>query len=264
MTLYADVLFAINFSMDFLALFITSIILHKKTTKPKLVLSALLGAFFGVFEIVLPIGMIFTTILSVVISVLMCLIAFFEKNIRRFLLTVVSFWVASMALAGVMSLLYSVLNTLLSSVIKHFSPVTTYNGARFFIIISITALVGIIFSRVFSNKKDVKSIEVKIIIGKKEYKINALCDSGNMLTEPISAKPVILVANKTEISKKISEIDDRYKRYIPYSDTSSCGMLKGVLPSKVYVGNNLVDAVIATTNKEGFSEYEGLVPSSLL
>ena len=48
LTLYADVLFAINFSMDFLAMFICSIILHIKTTRKRIILAAVLGGAFGV------------------------------------------------------------------------------------------------------------------------------------------------------------------------------------------------------------------------
>ena len=51
MILYADVLFAINFSMDFLALFICSIVLHKKLSKNRIIIASILGAFFGVFDV---------------------------------------------------------------------------------------------------------------------------------------------------------------------------------------------------------------------
>ena len=264
LTLYADVLLAINFSMDFLALFITSIILHKKTSKSRIVLSALLGALFGVFEVILPLGTVSTTILSVLVSFFMCAIAFFEKSIKRFFFTIITFWIISMALAGVMSFVYTVMNRVLSSVIVGFSPVTTYNGARFFIIVSITAIVGIIFSKIFTTKKDVKFAEIKVTIDKDEYIIKALCDSGNMLTEPISAKPVILVCEKTTLGKRILDIDDKRKRFIPYSDVTSDGILLGIIPEKVYVEKNSVDAVVATIKKDSFADYDGLVPSSLI
>lgn len=263
-TLYADVLFAINFSMDFLALFICSIILHRKSSKLRMVLASVLGAIFGVIEIIFSWSLILTAILSVIVSIVMCIVAFFEKNIKRFTFTVIMFWIVSMALGGVMSFLYSILNKALASVIENFSPIVTYNGARFFIIISITAIVGIMFSRIFVTKKDVKSIDVTVTIDKNEYKITALCDTGNMLTEPISAKPVILVCEGTEVGKRILEIDDHYKRYIPYSDASSTGMLKGYIPKKIYVGDNLVDAVVATIKKDKFAEFDGLVPMSLV
>ena len=264
LTLYADVLLAINFSMDFLALFITSIILHKKTSKPRIVLSALLGALFGVVEVILPLGTVSTIILSILVSVFMCFIAFFEKSIKRFFFTNITFWIISMALAGVMSFVYMVMNKVLSSVILGFSPVTTYNGARFFIIVSITAIVGIIFSKIFTTKKDVKFAEVKVTIDKDEFIFNALCDSGNMLTEPISAKPVILVCEKTTLGKRILDIDDKRKRFIPYSDVTSGGILLGIIPEKVYVEKNSVDAVVATIKKDSFADYDGLVPSSLI
>lgn len=264
MTLYADVLFAINFSMDFLALFVCSIILHKKSTKLKLVVSSLAGALYAVIEVIAPMNQYLSISLSIIVSLLMCLIAFFEKNIKRFILTFVTFWIVSMGLAGAMSLLYSLLNKLLANVIQNYSQQTAYNGARFFIISAITAIVAIVFSRTFTSKKDIKSVEVSIELDKEIYKFSALCDSGNMLTEPISAKPVILVSSSSKIGNAIKKCDDMRKRYIPYSDTTVEGMLLGIIPKRIIVNNVLVDAIVAPVEKKSFAEYEGLVPTALL
>ena len=264
LTLYVDVLFAINFSMDFLALFISSMILHKKATKIRMIISSLLGATFGVIEVLSTLNWAWSLIFSLTVSILMCIIAYKEKYFKRLIFTLITFWIVSASLGGAMSFLYSVLNKVLSSVIKSFSPSISYNGARFFIIVSLTAIVGIVFSRIFSKKKDVKSTEITVLIDKIEYKIKALCDSGNMLTEPISSRAVILVCEKTPLGKKIKEIDNRFKRYIPYSGVDSGGILMGYVPSEIYIGDNLVDAIIATLKKDSFAGYDGLVPITLM
>ncbi len=229
-----------------------------------MIVSALVGALFGVIEVIISLNYALSIVFSIVISLVMCLIAFFEKSLKRFFLTFITFWIVSMGLAGAMSLLYSVLNKLLSGVIEKYSQETAYNGARFFIIASITAIVAIVFSRIFTSKKDVKSVEVIIELESNEYKITGLCDSGNMLTEPLSAKPVILVSSFSKIGKKINKLDDKLKRYIPYRDVSNDGILKGIIPKRVLVGGNLVDTIIAPVEKKSFAEYEALVPSSLL
>lgn len=264
MTLYVDILFAINFSMDFLALFICSIILHKKTTKFRIVLSALIGATFGVLAVIFSFGVILELIFSIICSFVMCLVAFLEKNLKRLLLTFITFWVISMGLGGIMSLLYSLLNKLLYKVIDQYSQSTAYNGSRFFIIASITAIVAIVFSRIFASKKDIKTVDVTIELEKETYKFTALCDSGNILTEPISSKPVILVSSISKIGNKIKDMDERLKRYIPFSDVSGKGLIQGVIPKRVIVGDNLVDAVIAPIERKKFADYEGLVPTALL
>ena len=262
--LYADVLFAINFSMDFLALFISSMILHKKMSRKRMVLASLLGGLYGVLEVILPLNQIFSIILSVIVAFAMCLIAFFDKSIKRMIITNLMYWGVSAGLGGVMSLLYSFLNKLLAEVIANYSQSTAYNGARFFIIASITAIVSIIFSRIFTSKRDVKSTEITIRLDDKDFTMEALCDSGNMLRDPILAKPVVLVSNDSKIGKIIINKEDKKKRFIPYSDVSNSGILKGIIPEKVMIGDNFVDAIIAPIEKKDFAGYEALVPSKLL
>lgn len=262
--LYADVLFAINFSMDFLALFICSIILHKRLNRKRMVIAALVGGVFGVLEVALPLNQILSVLLSVVIAFLMCLIAFFDKSAKRMLITNLMYWGVSAGLGGIMSLLYSVLNKLLAEVIANYSQATAYNGARFFIIAAITAIVSIIFSRIFTSKKNISSAEITIRLDKTDFKMEALCDSGNMLCDPILAKPVILVSCESKIGRIITKKEDKRKRFIPYSDVSNGGILKGVIPDAVKIGENTVDAIIAPIEKKDFAGYEALVPSKLL
>ena len=68
MTLYADVLFAINFSMDFLSLYLTSVILHKKIYKSRIIISALLGGLYGVVEMLISIDKVISVLISVFVS----------------------------------------------------------------------------------------------------------------------------------------------------------------------------------------------------
>ena len=60
--IYADVLFIVNFSMDFLALYITSKILHHDCHFLPMTLSAGLGALYGV------VSLIMSGIISVVVT----------------------------------------------------------------------------------------------------------------------------------------------------------------------------------------------------
>ncbi len=264
MTLYADVLFAINFSMDFLSLFICSIILHKKIGRKRIIFASMLGAFYGVIDVIFSKSQIVSILLCVVVSIIMCIIVFYEKSIKRMLLTFVMYWGVSAGLGGIMSLMYSALNKILYDIIKDYPQKSAYNGARFFIIASITAVVSIIVSRIFTKKKDVKAIEVKIKYDSVEYKLQGLCDSGNLLVEPLSLKPVILVSDDSKMGRIIASKDDKFKRYIPFKDVSGNGILKGVIPEKIYVGDNLVDAVVTPIENKSFAGYQALIPASLV
>ena len=264
MIVYADILFAINFSMDFLALFICSLILHTKTGRIRIVLSSAFGGFFGVLEVVLPFNQMLSLILSVIVSFTMCKIAYKQCKGKRFLTTYLMFWGISAGLGGVMSLTYSFLNNIFQDIIVKYSPSGVYNGARFLLIASITAIVSIVFSRIFASRKDISSAKLSITLDNVKYDMEALCDTGNMLSDPILAKPVILVSKRSKIGKKIGLKDDIKKRIIPYSDVSGRGILRGVVPEAVMVGENLVDAIVAPIDTNDFAGYEALVPAKLI
>lgn len=267
MVLYADVLFAINFSMDFLALFLTKRILHKKIYKIRILISALIGAIYSIIEMVITIyNPILHIGISLFISLLMCIISFGEKSVGRFLVFYGMFWGVSALMGGVMSIIFSLFNKLFYSYIINLDMVNSnaYNGTRFIVIVLISVMVSILLSKLYTSKKDIKSVEVLILIDTYVYKLSGLCDSGHLLTEPFTGRGIILVSSFSKIGKEV-EIQPEYKkRYIPYSGVGANGILKGIIPTKIIINENEVDAIIATVNKTNFGGYDALIPSSLL
>ena len=264
MILYADVLFAINFSMDFLALFICSMIMRRRINKKRIILASFFGAIYSVVDVVLALQAFIKIAISVSVAVVICVICFAESKIKSIMALCVMYLFTSATLGGIMSLVYTLFNSVLSKIIDKHTYAGAYNGARTFIIIGITAIVAVIFSRILLAKKDLKNIAVQIKLADESYILNALCDSGNLLTEPISGKAVILVGEESKIGKKIISIEDIYKRYIPYKDANSEGILKGAIPNEVVINNKKVTAVIATVKRNDFGGFDALVPSALL
>lgn len=264
MIVYADILFAVNFSMDFISLFITSLVMHKKINKTKILISASIGGLYGVFNVLCSVHILVGVLLNIFVSFLMCFILFYEKSIRRFVAMYIIFWGVSATLAGFMSVLYSFMNKVLSEYILKYSYSKVYNGARFFLITSMSMLVVIIFSRIFSKEKSIKSITAIVKYHMKDYKITALCDSGNLLTDPFSGKNVILVSNGSELGRCIESTPDIYKRYIPYNSADSNGVLKGISPDCITISGRNVDAIVAPINKKNFAGFDACVPNSLI
>ena len=264
MTLYVDVLFAINFSMDFFSLFITQKILHRKIYKGRMLISAIIGGLYGVFEVLAPTRIIIGSILSVMISFIMCFLTFKEKKLGRFTAMLLLFWGVSASLGGIMSLLYNYLNNILFEYIKEYSYSTIYDGARFFIIASITMIFSMVISQIFNSKNATKEANLEICINYNTFHLKGLCDSGNLLSEPITGKSVILVSKNSKIGSVISNEPEFQKRYIPYQGIEKRGIIKGIVPQKVMVNNNEMSAIVAPIDNINFNGYDALVPISLL
>jgi len=263
LVVYADVLFAINFSMDFISLFITLTLLNRKIYKRRILFSAIIGGLYGVFDLLYPMKVIPSVIVNLTVSFIMCYVTYKEKSKKRFLSLYIVYWGVSLALAGFMSVLYSFLNKLLSRYIIDYSYNNVYNGARFFVISSFAIIITIIFGKLFAKEKNIVHTEIKVNIKDKEYLIEALCDSGNTLSDPLSGRAVILVSNKSELGKSVESIPDIHKRYIPYQATNAKGLLKGIIPDKIVINERSLDAIIAPVDNR-FAGYEGCVPYSLI
>ena len=265
MIVYIDVLFAINFSMDFLSLFLSAHFTKRKIFKKRMLISAIIGGVYSIIDFIYPIkNAVLSITVSILTSIIMCMIAYYEKSIRAFIKIYLIYWAVSLSLGGIMSALYTFLNKILSEYIAGYSYENVYNGARFFVIILLTLIASIVFGKAFSNEKAMKSVQIYVKIGDKEYNIDSLCDSGNLLTEPISGKSVVLVAKNSEIGKQIEEMSEIVKRFIPYSTANGHGLLKGIIPKTIKINEVSKEAIVAPSENDTFGGYEACVPTSLL
>ena len=264
MTLYIDVLFAINFSMDFLSLFITKMILHKKIYKARILIASVIGGIYSVVEILMPLNAVIRAIINVLLSFVMCIIALKESKASRITVSLIIFWAVSSSLGGIMSIIYNFMNSILYEYISNYSYETAYNGARFFIIISLTIIISMIFTRIFSKKSQAREASVVVFLNGRKYMLSGLCDTGNLLTEPITGRAVILVSESNALSREITKMDELKKRYIPYQTIEFKGMLKGVVPKSIFVNDKEINAIIAPIKSNSFAGYDALIPGCLV
>ena len=264
MVIYADVLFFINFSMDFLSLFICSLVTHRAYKKKRIIFASSLGAVYGVLQVIINLEFITGVVICILVAVLMINVTFKEKKVNNIIILTAIYFFVSTALGGIMSLIYTTMNGMLTLVISNYTYEGVYNGARLFVIIFLTLIVSLLFTKALNSKKDLKSVALTVKIMDKNYDLEGLCDTGNMLKEPFSGKSVILVVKSCEIGMEISKIDENKKKYIPYKDVHGEGMLKGVMPKELMVDGIIRSAYIAVCETVDFAGYDALVPGALL
>ena len=104
--IYGDVLFIINFSMDFLSLYMVGKLLHIPMKAWRVIFGASLGAFYGVLELVLTVGKAVSFLLTALVMLFMCFFAFGKQSLHRFALTVVLFCGVNMLIGGMMTMAF--------------------------------------------------------------------------------------------------------------------------------------------------------------
>lgn len=261
MTVYADILLLVNFSMDFLTLALTGRLLHKPMRRNRLIIAALLGSFCGTLWSVLYTGD--SAFLSVGVGLLFASLMahiLFEKNsavenIRNSL----SVWGAGIVLGGVMTCVLSLGEPIYLAESQH--------AKAFLPTFAVCFVLTSALMRFYDSAKSKKSAQVTVESAGVSYSFRALCDSGSFVTDPISGKPVILVRCGVLIEfEKMLEWDvcTLRLRMIPVEGVGGSCVLKGFVPDRVTVNDVMRDAVIAIhRERETFSGYDGILPAAL-
>lgn len=279
-TIYADVLFIINFSMDFLALYITSKFLKIRIKNVSTIISALLGALYSVITVILHFENLFVT---VIFGYLMCLIAFGKRKIKGTFYIFVTYIAVNFLLGGGMTAVFSFFNSVIGERLINLYgnvidvpeklPVNIFAVGVFVI----TAFV-MMFAKVFSRKGVARRIVAGITLGGNTVAVNLIEDSGNTLCEPISGEPVIflsekaikgIIDDKTLLALKTfnpTEMKNSgYKiRIAAYQTVSGRDMCACIRPDKITVSGKEIRAWITCKSTHAFGDGDGIIPSMII
>lgn len=207
MTIYLDIILCENLLMNYIILFATYVIIKPKTKHPqiRMILSSLLGSIYAII-VYLNILSIYTNLLAkITLSVVMIYIAFAPPNVKQLLKQILIFYLVSFIFGGCTFALIYFLKPenveMKNGVFVGMYPIRVglIAGVIAFIITQIAFKIN---KSKLNNKNTF--IEIELYNKNKMTKARALLDSGNMLKEPISQKPVIVV-EKTTLSKIIPE-----------------------------------------------------------
>lgn len=194
MTIYLDVILMENICMNYIILFATGLILKVNIKQIRVIISSLLGGVYAILSFV-PILEIYSNIIfKIVISVVMLYIAFNAKSIKILLKQVILFYLVSFAFGGcAFCLLYFIKpqeilmrNGYLTGTYP--IKIALLGGIVGFIIVNIAFKIV----KVRISKNDM-FCDIEICFKQKTASIRAMIDTGNLLKEPISGMPVIVV-----------------------------------------------------------------------
>ena len=289
-TVYIDIFFLINFSMDFLGLFLGIKLLGYKKSLIRLILAALFGGVYASVSLILSLDSI-SPLLSFAVDAVACIVmAFIAIFHKRALKSVFSFALVfgaiSILLGGAMTALFYLFNRL--GLDKAFSGGDTQinDGMSVWLFAIFAAISGggaILGGRFLKRKTMHRSGYIEIEYRGKSVKAPCICDSGNLLREPISQNPCILVeldAIKGLFSRSFCECIRRGTlekiplseacriRMIPASGAFGEDLLVGMRLDSVRVdmgkGSTGVEAyIVLVTEKISAQGAKALVPSEI-
>lgn len=262
---YLDVFFLINFTMDYIVLKLTSIVMRKKIRKLRIFAAAVFGAVYSVI-IIQPLlhHLRFVTFISIAAAFVMVWLAFGFGDIVTYMKNTIFLACVSFMLGGIMNYLYYT-----TDLGKHIHNVLhgTSNqvvNARKFILVTFAAyiILLLVFKVIMAHKKELNLIvEVKLSRKGKSVVTKALFDTGNSLIEPISGNMVHIAEYK--ILKPMLEGDESAKENICVIPFHSVGEENGML-----YGIRIDEMVILINGEPKFlyhpviAVYEGVLSES--
>lgn len=203
MTVYLDVILIENLCMNYIILFATGYIMKLKIKQFQIIISSLIGGIYAVTAYMNIIPVYSKLITKIILSISMVYIAYYPKNIKLCLKELLLFYLVSFVFGGcAFALLYIIKPQ--DILMKNGVYIGTYPIK----VAIIGALLGFILTylafKLIKNRITKKSVfyEITIFFKGKTVEATAMLDTGNLLKDPISQMPVILI-QKSKLSQII-------------------------------------------------------------
>ena len=286
-SVYVDLFFLINFSMDFLCFFLTARLLHRNFLLPRVLIASILGGIYADLALFFTVGRALSLVIDVGVCALMCLISFGERaQLRKLPLYIAIYFAVSMALGGMMTALFQLFNRssfLANAEVGEGDGISVWS---FFLLALISGLITLLGGRFFRKKCTQTDALIEVVYESRSLLLHAMSDNGNLLREPISGKlcivadlgamekilprEIVLAARTTPAA--IEKIPARYAgrvRIVPTNTASGQRILLAIRPERILLrsekDSHPIDAMIVLSELGKTADgKEALLPSQLL
>lgn len=282
-TVYADLLFFVNFCMDFQCLFLAARLLHRPFYLRRSLLAAALGAFYACAALFLPFAGVAAFFVDLGVCFAMCALAFFARRqgMRGLLIPFGIYFGISFALGGVMSGMANLLSRL--------EIVPRQGGGEqstwlFFLLAFVGGLATFLWGRLCQRRAKGTRVQLRVCAFEREVCVTALLDTANLLCDPLTGRPVVILAHSPgeqllppELfalvergSVDLTALPARFAhrvRLIPAKTVTGSGLLLSVLPDSAALdtgrGERPVEILVALAPLSVPNDCGALVPAVL-
>lgn len=236
--IYLDIVFLVNFLLDFFILYGVSKVLKVNRKIYRLILGSLVGS-LTTFLLFIKLTNLKLFVIKIIFSVLIILISLGKSD---FMKKIIYFYLISIIIGGSFYLLDIgvIYNNKGLLVIKN-NPVV-----NFMFLISGSLIIIYLFVKERINYKNTYANKylVEIYINKTCYKLEGFIDTGNRLKDPYKKREIILV--NLQLKKKNKYI------YVPYKALNTEGIIPCLKPDKVIIDKKEFSNCLIGFSKDRF------------
>lgn len=191
---YGDILFFINFCMDFQCLFLTAKLMHRPFALWRSMLAAALGAFYACVALLLSTAGGWAFAADCGVCLMMCVLSFGGEDLglRRMGIAFLIYFGTSFAVGGVISGMASLLSHLQLPIGggKPLSPL------GFFLLAALGGGATLLWGRFCQRRAKGKRALLRLEMGDRCVTVRCMVDTANLLHDPVSGRPVVLLDAK--------------------------------------------------------------------
>lgn len=255
--LYVDVLFLVNFMMDYLLLLLVRRMLKCTATHLNVCIGALTGAGLTCVIIVLPIpyGWMKFILFYLLVNTCMIVVGLKIKQISSFVKAMILLYIGAFLMGGILGY------------VRQYIKI----GSLFFgiAVLGYYVALGIWNFIVYLQKMHAYICKVELYMGGNVCHVTGLVDTGNSLKDPVTGKPVCILDRET--AKEFFDAGNVGKlRYIPYHSIGKAdGVLMAVQIDRMHVqgkdGGWILEPLIAISEEQisGTGEYQMILNPNL-
>lgn len=259
MTIYIDIVLIENLIMNYIILLATGIVSKTQIKHIKLIIASFLGAIYTVISYMKVLEIYSNFFLKLLLSIIIIYIAYNPQRMRKMWKILLIFYMISFVFGGAaFALIYFVKPQ--DIIMKNGLFLGTY-PLKTVILGAVVAFSLIIATfKILKSKLSKKDIicSIEINLNNKKIKTNALIDTGNMLKEPFSNTPVVVIEKTLlydcipkeilnhldeiiggDLKKIPDKIQEKYiskLKLIPFSSLGQQhGMLLGIKPQYIKI-----------------------------
>lgn len=258
MTVYVDILIILNTIVNYFLLLAVQILIRSHQKRWRILIGAIIGGISSLLLFVEYLGVVMT-LLKILTAILMIIITFGIKPIKRLVKSIFLLFAISFLFGGLMFAIYIFFDKdilIYSNGIVYFDVDLT-----FLIVCTVLSYLVITLISKITDKKAPKSKERYVTVENagKTISCTALVDTGNNLREPFSNLPVVML-DKNLFQKLFTE---EKIRLIPVSTVNGESLIKAFRPNKITIDNFSTDKVYIGESISSLDEYKMILNINL-
>ena len=272
-TIYLDILFCVNFIIDYIILATVKIFLNHGCKRRRLIIGSAVGGICSFVILLPPVPSGISLFVSLLTAMVVSAASFCPVGLKQYIKLTGAFFLISFCYCGLMIavwILFSPENLVIrnSSVYINVSPLVLILTTVFCYVI-LRVLLRITSGR----KKGELHCKVSLELFGKEIECSGIIDTGNTLREPFSGEPAVvfrqdLLGEMQEYLYSEENLLGNGIRMIPYNSVGGEGVLRAVKAEKIRItigkDNYIVSAYAAFCSSDRVKGTDALVPYELI